>query len=79
MCEAITVPNCACGKPMKIMGGGKVFACLNCDGLQPQESGGVPKPRIKSPQDKAFDAEHRDRMAKIYSKQPKGPSTKKKD
>lgn len=79
MCESILIPDCACGERMTIAGGGKVFVCVNCDGLQPQESGTKPKPRVKGTQDRLFDAEHRARMAKIYPNQPTGPSTKKKD
>ena len=67
--EPIEIPNCACGDRMKVahhIERGDLFVCLNCDGLQPQEIGLMPKDRVSTPQDKAFEREMNRRIQEWY-------------
>lgn len=65
----IEVPQCACGERMLVTNVCDVFVCQNCDGLQPQEVGENPKPRVRMPQDHAFNSEMRRRERNWYPDQ----------
>lgn len=48
-----------------------VFACLNCDGVQPQEVGLRPRDRVRTPRDRKYADEMEKRQREWYPKIPK--------
>ena len=65
----IEVPQCACGERTTVSNVCDVFVCMNCDGLQPQEVGDNPRPRLATPQDHSYNHEMRKRESKWFPEQ----------